>query len=216
MKFAQLNLTLPSPVAASHPIIKIFLLYDRLVSHVNRCCGDMDHLDLSVWAFEKLSERRWGVIGLQYREVPCEYKPANEAPPAKDPTPGVAPPATAQRPSWATKVITRSQEVGFSSGFHNGWWDKSYSAIGAGSIPGPTGGVAGCADIQPGGALALGMDKGRFSGRVALEAWVQTQNGIPDVAVTVSGPQVGEVMCISFTCSNQSQNFNYSLLQDSF
>jgi len=28
------------------------------------CCGDMDHLDLSVWTFEKLADKKWGVIGL--------------------------------------------------------------------------------------------------------------------------------------------------------
>eukprot|EP01023_Acetabularia_acetabulum_P047060 TRINITY_DN4933_c0_g2_i3.p1 TRINITY_DN4933_c0_g2~~TRINITY_DN4933_c0_g2_i3.p1 ORF type:complete len:276 (+),score=50.75 TRINITY_DN4933_c0_g2_i3:125-952(+) len=51
------------------------------------CCGDMDHLDLSVWAFEKLAEKRWGVIGLQYREVPCSFQPAKVAPEVADPTP---------------------------------------------------------------------------------------------------------------------------------
>eukprot|EP01026_Neomeris_dumetosa_P080375 TRINITY_DN888_c0_g2_i2.p2 TRINITY_DN888_c0_g2~~TRINITY_DN888_c0_g2_i2.p2 ORF type:complete len:431 (-),score=43.94 TRINITY_DN888_c0_g2_i2:1812-3104(-) len=44
------------------------------------CCGDMDHLDLSVWTFEKLAETKWGVIGLQYREVTCDYQPPKPAP----------------------------------------------------------------------------------------------------------------------------------------
>lgn len=35
------------------------------------CCGDMDHLDLSYVTFDKLAERRWGVIGLLYRPVAC-------------------------------------------------------------------------------------------------------------------------------------------------
>eukprot|EP01023_Acetabularia_acetabulum_P064785 TRINITY_DN847_c0_g1_i1.p1 TRINITY_DN847_c0_g1~~TRINITY_DN847_c0_g1_i1.p1 ORF type:complete len:420 (-),score=63.82 TRINITY_DN847_c0_g1_i1:2842-4101(-) len=44
------------------------------------CCGDMDHLDLSVWTFEKLADTKWGVIGLQYQEVPCNHKPTKPAP----------------------------------------------------------------------------------------------------------------------------------------
>eukprot|EP01025_Chloroclados_australasicus_P038270 TRINITY_DN392_c0_g1_i1.p2 TRINITY_DN392_c0_g1~~TRINITY_DN392_c0_g1_i1.p2 ORF type:complete len:406 (-),score=57.98 TRINITY_DN392_c0_g1_i1:1727-2944(-) len=44
------------------------------------CCGDMNHFDLSVWAFEKLAEHRWGVIGLKYRQVPCDFQPSNPAP----------------------------------------------------------------------------------------------------------------------------------------
>eukprot|EP01026_Neomeris_dumetosa_P042068 TRINITY_DN3496_c0_g1_i13.p1 TRINITY_DN3496_c0_g1~~TRINITY_DN3496_c0_g1_i13.p1 ORF type:complete len:299 (-),score=29.97 TRINITY_DN3496_c0_g1_i13:914-1750(-) len=39
----------------------------------------MDHLDLSIWAFEKLAEPRWGVIGLSYREVPCDHQPQKQA-----------------------------------------------------------------------------------------------------------------------------------------
>lgn len=150
----------------------------------------MDHFDLSVWTFEKLSERRWGVIGLQYREVPCDYKPANEAPPAKDPTPGVPPPSHATRPSWATTVVTQSQDVSFSSGIQHGWWDKSYNVEKKESKKGPFEGDAMCAKIHPSGAVALGTFKGRFVGRVSLEAWVETQHGTPNLSVTVSGSQV--------------------------
>jgi len=35
------------------------------------CCGDMEHLDLSTYAYDLLAERKWGVIGLKYREVAC-------------------------------------------------------------------------------------------------------------------------------------------------
>jgi hypothetical protein len=31
------------------------------------CCGDMEHFDVSVWAYEKLSDVKWGVIGIKYR-----------------------------------------------------------------------------------------------------------------------------------------------------
>eukprot|EP01023_Acetabularia_acetabulum_P054513 TRINITY_DN616_c0_g1_i1.p1 TRINITY_DN616_c0_g1~~TRINITY_DN616_c0_g1_i1.p1 ORF type:complete len:197 (+),score=41.49 TRINITY_DN616_c0_g1_i1:115-705(+) len=45
------------------------------------CCGDMDHMDVSVWAFEKLADLKWGVIGIQYREVSCGYQPSKKAQP---------------------------------------------------------------------------------------------------------------------------------------
>ncbi|KXZ46176.1 hypothetical protein GPECTOR_46g245 [Gonium pectorale] len=44
------------------------------------CCGDMYHMDLSAWAFEKLAEKRWGVIGLVFRPVSCDYQPDKRAP----------------------------------------------------------------------------------------------------------------------------------------
>eukprot|EP00955_Chlamydomonas_euryale_P053461 355515-Chlamydomonas_euryale.AAC.5 len=50
-------------------------------SHSNRrwCCGDMYHMDLSVWAFEKLADRKWGVMGIKFRWVPCDYSPDRQA-----------------------------------------------------------------------------------------------------------------------------------------
>ncbi|WIA28939.1 hypothetical protein OEZ86_011463 [Tetradesmus obliquus] len=43
------------------------------------CCGDMYHMDLSLWAFEKLADTKWGVIGLSWRDVPCWHKPNKRA-----------------------------------------------------------------------------------------------------------------------------------------
>lgn len=54
-----------------------------------RCCGDMPHLDVSAWAFEKLADKKWGVIGLKFRRVPCEYKPGSPATPVANPSAGV-------------------------------------------------------------------------------------------------------------------------------
>lgn len=42
---------------------------------VCRCCGDLDHFDVSMVAFDKLSHRRWGVIGIEYRPVSCPPRP---------------------------------------------------------------------------------------------------------------------------------------------
>jgi len=46
------------------------------------CCGDMYHLDLSLWSFEKLADTKLGVIAVEHREVPCWQKPNK---PAKNP-----------------------------------------------------------------------------------------------------------------------------------
>lgn len=72
---------------------------DNYYSNKRWCCGDMDHFDLSVHAFEKLADMKWGVIGLKYRPVPCDYVPANAAPAPANPFAGVPPPPGAQRPS---------------------------------------------------------------------------------------------------------------------
>jgi Lytic transglycolase len=46
------------------------------------CCGDMYHLDISHWAYEKLADPKLGVIALEWRDVPCWYRPSK---PAKNP-----------------------------------------------------------------------------------------------------------------------------------
>lgn len=45
---------------------------DNFYSNKRWCCGDVDHLDLSYTVFDQLADRRWGVIGLKYRPVPCD------------------------------------------------------------------------------------------------------------------------------------------------
>ncbi|KAG1668997.1 hypothetical protein FOA52_000590 [Chlamydomonas sp. UWO 241] len=35
------------------------------------CCGDMDHLDLGIWAFREMADPGLGVIGIKYRPVDC-------------------------------------------------------------------------------------------------------------------------------------------------
>ncbi len=55
-----------------------------------RCCGDMPHYDLSVYAFEKLADLSWGVIGTNWRRVPCDYTPEQQAPPIASPWYGIA------------------------------------------------------------------------------------------------------------------------------
>ncbi|KAG1668660.1 hypothetical protein FOA52_001267 [Chlamydomonas sp. UWO 241] len=35
------------------------------------CCGDMDHLDVGIWAFRDMADPGLGVIGIKYRPVDC-------------------------------------------------------------------------------------------------------------------------------------------------
>jgi hypothetical protein len=80
---------------------------------------------ISVWAFEKVSQLsmqkvhgmldahysaympfsllqlaplKFGVIGLQYRQVDCDYKPAKPLPRISEPTPGIPPPPGSVNP----------------------------------------------------------------------------------------------------------------------
>ncbi|KAL6758471.1 RlpA-like double-psi beta-barrel-protein domain-containing protein-containing protein [Haematococcus lacustris] len=35
------------------------------------CCGDMDHFDVGIWAFQKFADPGKGVVGIEYQETPC-------------------------------------------------------------------------------------------------------------------------------------------------
>ena len=56
------------------------------------CCGDMYHLDMSLWAYEKLADTKWGVIAVEWRDVACDFKPWK---PAKKPWG-----SKSEMPSW--------------------------------------------------------------------------------------------------------------------
>eukprot|EP00879_Flechtneria_rotunda_P007961 GHRR01008341.1.p1 GENE.GHRR01008341.1~~GHRR01008341.1.p1 ORF type:complete len:252 (+),score=63.02 GHRR01008341.1:248-1003(+) len=56
------------------------------------CCGDMDHFDVSVWAFQKLTNMKWGVVPIQYRQVDCGQQPSKKADPNAATFPGEFPP----------------------------------------------------------------------------------------------------------------------------
>jgi hypothetical protein len=35
--------------------------------------------DLSLWSFEKLADTKYGVIAIEWRDVPCNYRPVKRA-----------------------------------------------------------------------------------------------------------------------------------------
>lgn len=54
---------------------------------------------MSIWAFEKLADTKWGVIGTTWRDVPCWHRPQKWAkvPSWKKQTPGQKPPTGFKR-----------------------------------------------------------------------------------------------------------------------
>lgn len=58
---------------------------------------------MSVWAFEKLTDKKWGVIGIKYRRVPCEHKPEKQAPAISNPSP------LPSQPDWGKQHQHRAE-----------------------------------------------------------------------------------------------------------
>lgn len=168
------------------------------------CCGDMDHLDLSVWAFEKLANTKWGVIGVKYRQVPCTQLPANPAPAPANPFPGVPPPPGAVRPTKPRFVGpsafgTTNEEVDvpqiggikpiFEGAVLDGWMDASWKAKKKRSNSKGDPKTAACFTLKPGGAFAVKTSDPLFAGQVSLEFWVKTSVGVPDININIAGPK---------------------------
>ncbi len=80
-------------------------------------------------ACAQLAEKKWGVIGLQWRMVPCDYKPELQAPPVATPSPGEA-------PSPGAKKVNRGyywQMSDDSQGVLSSWGEEE---LGVGKVTG--------------------------------------------------------------------------------
>eukprot|EP01025_Chloroclados_australasicus_P069664 TRINITY_DN985_c1_g1_i2.p2 TRINITY_DN985_c1_g1~~TRINITY_DN985_c1_g1_i2.p2 ORF type:complete len:386 (-),score=39.93 TRINITY_DN985_c1_g1_i2:2864-4021(-) len=176
------------------------------------CCGDMDHFDLSVWAFEKIAELKWGVISIQYREVACDYQPAKKAqiPPQgehwgeepsaygascpqnnfpvynRDETPAPAP-APVQLSMSAGSAVVVYGDDGKGEFELNSWNAQVWEVSGKGV----NGGVAVCGQVHPGGAISLQGQAGAFDGHMMLEFWTSTDQGVANAAVNMQGTKGG-------------------------
>ncbi|KAG2440189.1 hypothetical protein HXX76_004302 [Chlamydomonas incerta] len=156
----------------------------------------MPHFDLSIWGFERLANTKWGVIGLQYRRVPCDYVPTHEAPTVANPTPGEQPTSTAKRTvrDWPELANTTVQSV-YTGGLAAGWSDQSYNVkTASAAMPAINGnGSAMCTSTQSKGAISLKSPGGTFQSHVALELWIYmgTESALAqgETVVTVGGPQ---------------------------
>lgn len=170
------------------------------------CCGDRDHMDMSLWAFEKLANLKWGVMAMQYRKVPCDYVPAVPAARLSNPSPGDPPypPANAVKGvrDWApfTSPAVVSVPV-FKWGYlQAGWFDSSWKASFGQGRMGIDGAASTCATIYEGGALRWSApNSGLFTNHISIEFWIYVgypgSGGvnavIPEVTVTVAGPAGG-------------------------
>lgn len=167
------------------------------------CCNDVEHLDMSIWAFEKLAPTKWGVIGLQYRAVPCSFSASSPAPEISNPTIGVPQPTDNRRLTrdWPDMSSNRADSLMlYQNDYQNAVTDASWSSD-TQSYPykGLQGGAGLCATILPGGALALRAPPRSFVGRVGLQFFVyvgQTgysgSSGVkPNININLSGAKGG-------------------------
>lgn len=174
------------------------------------CCGDMDHFDLSMWAFEKLAPLRWGVIALKYRPVPCDHEPAKKAI-APVVSPGEAPPPGAKRPAWLTSTNGATPEHQKSAAkamwFGESTQKSEVQVLGGGSVGsswsigdwhsqdtqehgGAFGGLGTCRTLYPGGGIKLtSSERGMFNGHTSLELYLRGVYGPADVSFALVGHQ---------------------------
>lgn len=166
------------------------------------CCNDIEHLDMSVWAFEKLAQTKWGVIGLKYRSVPCTQVPFLGAPSIQTPTMGQPPPDGNVHVTrdWPDMSENRYGSLflyqnGYQNGFGDASWTTNIQSFSASANKGMHNGPGLCANIFPNGALALKGPTGSFQGRVGLQFFIYVgQTGYdggsvskPDIRINLSG-----------------------------
>eukprot|EP01025_Chloroclados_australasicus_P038219 TRINITY_DN391_c0_g2_i1.p1 TRINITY_DN391_c0_g2~~TRINITY_DN391_c0_g2_i1.p1 ORF type:complete len:427 (-),score=42.61 TRINITY_DN391_c0_g2_i1:1719-2912(-) len=184
------------------------------------CCGDMNHFDLSVWAFEKLAEHRWGVIGLKYRQVACDYQPSKVAQvPPEGPFWGEEPEAYGQScPKYNFPVygqtptftpVTANDETAATGTTPTTTYEQKettlYGENGEGTfalsnwnadvweIPGAgvNGGHGICGKVYPGGAISLQGARGSFNDHMMVEFWTRTDEGVANAAINIQGSSRG-------------------------
>lgn len=170
------------------------------------CCNDVEHLDISVWAFEKIAPTKWGVIGLKYRAVPCNNNPAWNAPNVANATKGSPPPKGNVRlvRDWPDMSSNRADALflyqnGYQNGFSDASWSTNVQSHSASSNKGMHNGAGLCANILPNGALGLKGPDGSFRGRVGLKFFVYVgQSGYngasavkPNIRINLSGNKGG-------------------------
>ncbi|KAL6761931.1 RlpA-like double-psi beta-barrel-protein domain-containing protein-containing protein [Haematococcus lacustris] len=145
------------------------------------CCGDMYHLDISTYAFEKLADKKWGVIPMKYRQVPCGYVPNKVASVPRGSSP--SPPEYAAPWGWSASKDKRPR-------FSTSPAQSSPSTSASGSST--TGGNGGSTVSLAGSAMALlsgvaqGWTDASFSSRVWSSGQQATPNGNTAYCTTIS------------------------------
>ncbi|GAX75120.1 hypothetical protein CEUSTIGMA_g2564.t1 [Chlamydomonas eustigma] len=166
------------------------------------CCGDMFHMDMSQWAFEKLASKKWGVMATQYRMVPCSYQPQNPAPTSPEATPfyGNNPSFVPPTRDWPEYEVNEPQPLAaFTGNYGTGFFDASWNTLIYPSSTSSGQGVLGqnaiCAAISPNGALAFRAYPGIFTNRISLHFWMY-------VGVTGTGGSTAQVADININVRN--------------
>lgn len=146
------------------------------------CCGDMDHFDISVYAFEKLADLELGVIAIMYRPVPCDHVPWKKPWPLQPPTgphglpPGVTfPNDAANCQAWNNLVRPNDTKAGQTQQNnappHQGYIDPHFRPSRLDEVVymgGPTSGWKDVSDKMSDGPGAAGLILGTSRcGRVA-------------------------------------------------
>lgn len=170
------------------------------------CCNDVEHLDMSIWAFEKIAPPAWGVIGLMYRQVPCNYIPDHVARDVSDPTPGNMRPDSNVRVTrdWPDMRGPRADSLfiyksGHQNSFHDSSWSADLEDSTDSSKKGLHNGNALCANILPNGAVGFTGPNGSFSDRVSIQFFLYVgQTGYnggsavkPNIKISLAGSMGG-------------------------
>ncbi|GMH39085.1 hypothetical protein BSKO_06983 [Bryopsis sp. KO-2023] len=180
------------------------------------CCGDMDHFDLSVWAFEKLAPLHWGVMSLRYRRVSCDHVPENKAPDVADPFPGIPPPEGAKRPSWLQNTEGSTPEHNKAAASEGRgldcsrrlvcWWLEP-AAVECRRCRWRQRHLRMCKKLRSGGGVKLQGPAGQFPGHTTLETRLRGSDGEPKVNIALVGSE-GECNSLKLAELNKSRNQN--------
>ncbi|KAI3438388.1 hypothetical protein D9Q98_000820 [Chlorella vulgaris] len=145
------------------------------------CCGDsgLQHFDLAAGAFARLAPQGQGIIGLDWRPVPCEAASTN----------GTASPAAWEALDEAT-VKGAGTDVFVDGTIGLGWTKTIYGddlqamySYAPSLTTFPDGDVALCTTVAQYGGFDFHTDDPDctvFDGAQAVEFWVRSAGGIPD------------------------------------
>ncbi|KAL3137553.1 hypothetical protein ABBQ38_004834 [Trebouxia sp. C0009 RCD-2024] len=171
----------------------------------------------------ELADTKWGVIGLQWRAVPCDYMPANPAPAPAHPTPGHKPPKGTERPPPGYWNKPRSQWPGQSGSLEsdvdasmrmpgaiynqtlvNNWTIQGYNTIlyPNASAPGVAELNTQCAIIAPNSSFTFtAPGPGFFLGKLSIAFWAQYAMTAEDLQLTLaaSDPTLPQGTCAKLT-----------------
>ncbi|GFH32161.1 predicted protein [Haematococcus lacustris] len=177
------------------------------------CCGDMYHLDISTYAFEKLADKKWGVIAMKYRQVPCGYVPNKVASVPRGSSP--SPPEYAapwgwsaskdKRPRFSTSPAQSSPSTSTVSGIiSSAMAGRTHpSAAGSGRLASRPHPMATQPTAPPSqqvtrdaecGAIVLqSTGKGTFSGKKVVDFWIQrnSQGNVPNLVMQLLSSKGG-------------------------